>query len=388
MGAPFLLGVNYWPRDRAMAMWRGGIDTARVFADLGEISALGLRLVRFFLFWEDFQPSPETINPRAISDLVAIADEAERRGLLLMPTFFVGHMSGVNFLPAWARRGTQLVGPFPHLFRRLPALPEELGDVYGEESLLAAQERQARAVAGALRGKRAIYAYDLGNEPSLCRAPETPGRARGWTARLRAALLAGDPAARVTVGTFQGDVEHDTGFWPSALRPVTEFLSVHGYPSYAHWAGKRLDPEVLPFLVHLTRALAGGGEAMVAEFGAPYYAPHGFSDGEMADFLSATLPKIWASGSTGALLWNFSDYDPALAPTPPFDQAPHELCFGLLRADGTRKPSAEVVREFASTPRENVTRAPALVVEETEYYRASWQNLCRLYEAYRDGGAR
>src|SRR5262245_13250412 len=121
MSQPFLLGVNYWPRDRAMAMWRGGIDKARVFADLAEIRSLGLDLVRLFLFWEDFQPSEKEISSRAVADLAAIADEAERLSLRLMPTFFVGHMSGVNFLPSWARRaGAPLVGPFASLFRRLP----------------------------------------------------------------------------------------------------------------------------------------------------------------------------------------------------------------------------------------------------------------------------
>jgi endo-1,4-beta-mannosidase len=383
METPFLLGVNYWPRDRAMAMWKGGIDRVRVFEDLGEMQSLGLRLVRFFLFWEDVQPSPHEISAQALSDVVAIAEEAERRRLLLMPTFFVGHMSGVNFLPAWTRSGTELVGPFPHLFRRLPALDQELGDVYAEEGLLAAQERQIAAVVGALRGQRAVYAYDLGNEPSLCRAPKTPERAQAWASRLGGAIRRADPEARYTVGTFQGDVEHDTGFWPSALLASSDFLSVHGYPSYAHWAGKVLDPEVLPFLVHLARALAKGGEAMVAEFGAPYYAPHGFSEEEMGSFLSSTLPKMWEAGATGALYWNFSDYAPSLAGTPPFDLAPHELSFGLLRADGTRKPSAEVFRSFAGEGRAVAAVAPAFAVEESRYYRDAWANLCALYARYK-----
>src|SRR5262245_59278844 len=121
MSRPFLLGVNYWPRDRAMSMWRGGLDRKRVAEDFGEIRDLGLKVVRFFLFWEDFQPSAEEISRAALADLGAVVEEAERLGLLLMPTFFVGHMSGVNFLPAWTRRHKEpLVGPFPGLFRRLP----------------------------------------------------------------------------------------------------------------------------------------------------------------------------------------------------------------------------------------------------------------------------
>jgi endo-1,4-beta-mannosidase len=384
MRRPFLLGVNYWPRDRAMAMWRGGIDRRRVFEDLAEIRDLGLDVVRLFLFWQDFQPTEGTISERALADLVAVTEEAGRLSLQLMPTFFVGHMSGVNFLPSWARRpGAALVGPFAHLFRRLPE-GDEIGDVYAEPALLAAQLEQAVAVVKALKSHhRAIYAYDLGNEPSLVYAPKTPERALSWSETLAGALRGEDPSAKVTVGTFQGDLEHDTGFWPSALKRSTDLLSVHGYPSYAPWTGKTLDPDCLPFLVHLTRALAGGGEALAGEFGAPY-APHGFTEDEIGAFLAATLPKIRAAGALGAFVWNFSDYEPPLAPTPPFDKAPHEMAFGILRADGTRKPAALALKEFAARRPEVVSREPALEVSEAEFYRDPYRNLTALYQRYKE----
>jgi endo-1,4-beta-mannosidase len=384
MTRPFHLGVNYWPRDKAMQMWRGGIDTSRVFDDLSQIRDLGLSLIRFFLFWEDFQPIPQTISPRALDDLQRIADHASTLGLQLMPTFFVGHMSGVNFLPLWTRRPKEAtVGPFPHLFRRLPE-GDELGDLYGEPTLINAQKLLVSTVAARLKGHKSIYAFDLGNEPSLIRAPLTAARTKAWTSTLRAAIHHEDPHQKITVGTFQGDVEHDTGFWPSALRDCTDFLSVHGYPSYAVWADKALHADCLPFLVHLTRALAKGGDAMVAEFGAPY-APRGFTEEEIAGYLEAALPLIQEAGSTGALVWNYSDYLPALAPTPPFDKAPHELAFGIVRSDGSLKPSAKVLADFAKHQPQVVERAPAFSVEEATYYQSPWANITALYARYRAG---
>jgi endo-1,4-beta-mannosidase len=381
MTRPFLLGVNYWPRDKAMQMWRGGIDTARVFDDLAQIRDLGLSLIRFFLFWEDFQPTPESVSERALEDLRKIADKAEALGLQLMPTFFVGHMSGVNFLPLWTRRPKETtVGPFPHLFRRLPE-GDELGDIFEEPTLLEAQKLLIKTVAASLKGHRAIYCYDFGNEPSLIRAPLTPERTKAWAGALRAALLGADEHAKLTVGTFQGDLEHNTGFWPSALRECSDFLSVHGYPSYAVWAGKTLRPDCLPFLVHLTRALSKGGDAMVSEFGAPY-APRGFTEKEIADYLEAALPKIQEAGSTGALVWNYSDYIPSLTNTPPFDKAAHELAFGIVRNDGSLKPSAKVLAEFAKTNPQVVDCQPALTLEEAEYYKSPWANITELYQKY------
>ena len=38
--------------------------------------------------------------------LVDVADVAADAGLSLVPTLFTGHMSGVNWIPAWALGGT------------------------------------------------------------------------------------------------------------------------------------------------------------------------------------------------------------------------------------------------------------------------------------------
>ncbi len=38
--------------------------------------------------------------------LVTVADLAGRAGLAVVPTLFTGHMSGVNWVPAWALGGS------------------------------------------------------------------------------------------------------------------------------------------------------------------------------------------------------------------------------------------------------------------------------------------
>ena len=38
--------------------------------------------------------------------VVAVADLASALGLALVPTLFTGHMSGVNWIPAWALGGS------------------------------------------------------------------------------------------------------------------------------------------------------------------------------------------------------------------------------------------------------------------------------------------
>ena len=87
----FLLGLNYWPARTFTRMW-AEFDARRIDRDFEAIAGLGLRLVRLFLFWADFQPEPDRIDPRQLANLDAVFASAERHGLLLMPTLFVGHI--------------------------------------------------------------------------------------------------------------------------------------------------------------------------------------------------------------------------------------------------------------------------------------------------------
>ena len=54
-GQPFLVGINYWPRRKAMYWWKD-FERDEVAEEFDVIAGLGLRLVRIFLLWEDFSP--------------------------------------------------------------------------------------------------------------------------------------------------------------------------------------------------------------------------------------------------------------------------------------------------------------------------------------------
>jgi hypothetical protein len=85
--------------------WWSRFDRGEVAADFERIAASGLDSVRVFLTWEDFQPSPETVDREMLGRLVAVADLGAELGLALIPTLFTGHMSAVNWIPAWAFGG-------------------------------------------------------------------------------------------------------------------------------------------------------------------------------------------------------------------------------------------------------------------------------------------
>lgn len=91
-GQPFVLGVNYWPRSTAMGMWKGELRVAEIAEDFRQMRELHLSLVRIFLLWEDFQPTPTTVA--CLDKLAVVADLAVAAGLRLDVTLFTGHMSG------------------------------------------------------------------------------------------------------------------------------------------------------------------------------------------------------------------------------------------------------------------------------------------------------
>eukprot|EP00211_Chloroparvula_japonica_P010227 CAMPEP_0119126664 /NCGR_PEP_ID=MMETSP1310-20130426/5502_1 /TAXON_ID=464262 /ORGANISM="Genus nov. species nov., Strain RCC2339" /LENGTH=100 /DNA_ID=CAMNT_0007116835 /DNA_START=137 /DNA_END=435 /DNA_ORIENTATION=+ len=95
----FLLGVNYWPRKKAMTWWNH-FDVKEVENDFQTIQDLGLSLVRIFLLWESFQPeSPDRVAAKAVEHVCTVANAAAKYGLKLDVTFFTGHMSGPNWCP-------------------------------------------------------------------------------------------------------------------------------------------------------------------------------------------------------------------------------------------------------------------------------------------------
>ena len=64
----FSVGINYWPRRSAMAMWHR-FDAGEIREDFARIAGLGLDAVRFFLRWADFQPGPGPLDPLMLERL-------------------------------------------------------------------------------------------------------------------------------------------------------------------------------------------------------------------------------------------------------------------------------------------------------------------------------
>ena len=337
--------------------WWADFDEDELTTDFARIAGCGLDSVRVFLTWEDFQPSPNRVDRTMVDKLVVVADVAGKAGLDLIPTLFTGHMSGVNWIPRWA-----LGGPEGDARFRVVAggEPVELGlrNWFTDSSVREAQALLAAEAAAALRGHRALWAWDLGNENSNCVIPPHTEAARTWLVQLTAAIRGSDDQALVTVGLHMEDLEEDRRLGPREVAGGCDFLSMHGYPIYASWADGPLDEHLLPFLARVTRWLGNGRDVLFSEFGLPTRrprpAPHDprlVDEDAAAAYTASSLEALRDAGCLGAMLWCYSDYHRDRWSRPPLDLAPHERSFGLWRSDGSPKPAVAAVAAFAGTAR-------------------------------------
>jgi endo-1,4-beta-mannosidase len=392
----FRLGINYWPRNSAMAWWHR-FDQREVERDFARIRAASLDSVRIFLLWEDFQPAPDQLSERSLARLVTVADIAAANRLSLALTLFTGHMSGINWIPEWALDQGVSDARFPvvsgGVMSRRP-----LKNWYTDETIIRAQALLAREVAAALRHHPALWFWDLGNENSNCVIPPTREAGRSWLKRITDALRSVDFNHPITVGLHQEDLERDNRLGPAEAARACDFLCMHGYPMYLNWANGPADEQVLPFLGLITRWL-GQKDVLFAEFGAPAVAPGRtdalaraqasgipiLSEDEGAQFTRRALAALQRFGFMGAMLWCYGDYAPALWDEPPFNVAAHEPFFGLWRTDGSPKPAIAEVTHIAGTARREPEQDYDWIdIERDHYYHDPKEHLRRLYRRFRD----
>jgi len=266
IGQPFRVGVNYWPRRKAMAWWKD-FDRVEVADEFDVIAGLGMSLVRIFLLWEDFQPLPTAVAESALADLETVCDLAAERGLGLDVTFFTGHMSGPNWAPGWLLGGSEPVPDARQVVSGADADAGSYRNPFVDAEAIEAAGLLLRAVVSRLRDHAGIWAWNLGNEPDLFARPPDAHAGPAWARRMFATIRELDDQHHVTIGLHADSLSEDNGLRVDRLFAGADMAVMHAYPIYANFGAAALDADTVPFATALTAALSGK-PTMMEEFGA------------------------------------------------------------------------------------------------------------------------
>ncbi len=362
------IGVNYWPRRTAVEMWTRW-DPEGIAQDLREMRALGLNTVRFFLRTADFADAEAKLRPEALEKLDTFLALCREQGLMTLPTFFVGHMSGMNFPIPW----------------------EKGRDFYTNPEVVARSQHFVREIASRYRDQEAILGWLLSNEITHHAGRRETHILASWMRALRDAIRQVDPQRPMAAGDGADDLKgNGLGYPEGALSDIAELARVQDFISLHIYFD---DNDTLRFShtpAGLVRLCDVGVPVLVEEFGRSTGL---VAEEDQAAYFRLLLFSTWAAGAAGHLAWCWSDFP--TADLPPYTHHPHELFFGITRADGSEKPAAGEMRRFArlltqvdATRWTSTAPQAAILVPTTFYVNYPFRNVDRprllktLLEAY------
>lgn len=343
----FVVGCNYWASHAGAAMWRDWQPNV-VARELERLAGAGLRVLRVFPLWPDFQPLtqlgtgfgpvefrhgeaalPDDEAGRAGVSTVAMqrfrvfADLAERQGLKLIVGLITGWMSGRLFTPPAFTGRNMLTDPAALLW----------------------QTRFARHFVRSFREHPAILAWDLGNECN-CMGPATREQAWVWTSAITNAIRAEDNSRPIVSGMHSLSPAPNAAWRIQDQGELTDVLTTHPYPYFTPYCDQ--DPvNTMRTILHSTAesrlyADIGNRPCLIEEIGT--LGPMVADERTAGDFIRAVLFSAWAHDCHGLLWWCAFDF--GHLSEAPYDWDAYERELGLFRLDGTPRPVLAEMSQF------------------------------------------
>lgn len=347
----FQLGCNYWASHAGIYMWRNW-DKQVVKQDMQRLQKSGVRVLRVFPLWSDFQPltlaknngfheylhgdqplnrnTPEGaagVDPVMIQRFEEFLLLAKQYDMELIVPLLTGWMSGRMFFP--------------------PAF-EDRNPITDYETIKW-ELRFVRYFVDRFKHFDHIIAWEAGNETNVMSFADEgwkQGNYYVWLSNIAGAIRSADPSRPVIAGIHGLTVHGDLGITISEVGEICDVLTVHPYAAfvphcdvdgydtmrsklhattesmmYSHISGK---PCLCEEIGHLSNSL--GCEEISAQY------------------LRANLYALWAHGFPGLLWW--CAFDQEQLTYAPYDWCACEQELGLLRSDGTPKAMSEEMLAF------------------------------------------
>jgi endo-1,4-beta-mannosidase len=392
----FILGINYWPQKTAMFMWRQ-FDRSSIKEDVATIRELGFSCLRIFPLWEHFQPTPKIVPPVMLDQLVEVLEMAGDRNLKVMVTLFTGHMNGLNWLPPWMLLASTERSQYK-VFSMDKVRTNKIMNQYADSEIMEAQIFFLRELTNAVSGHPALYAWNLGNEPSLWSIPPDDFAAELWLQAMTETLKEKDDTIPITLGLHVNDLTESGGLKPKLVAQYLDYLTIHLPPRRLPWATDSPDAVLPPFLGCIVGWL-GNLPVIVQDFGMatepvfPRADSRNFERGadlvlvseeDSAHITAEVLTRLRRFKMMGGFWKTYGDYHPSIWDWPPLDTRVSERFCGLMRSDGSPKLAASVLASRPTGPEEDEVSVEWIDLPEEDYYRNPRQQLGRLYRRFRE----
>ena len=341
----FILGCNYWASNAGIEMWRQ-FNAKAIKNDLKILSQHGVKYLRVFPLWRDFQPVRPNFGGQGQVTEYVMDDGNYPENDCFLDEDMLGHFS--EFLNICDAYGIKLiVGLITGWMSGGLFIPSAL---YGKNILtdpiaLYFEQLFIKGFVERFKHRQTIYAWDLGNECNCAGAVNDRFSAASWTALISNAIHAADPNRPVVSGMHGLTLDGNWRIQDQAR--FTDILTTHPYPL---WCEHTTIDETLSFrtTMHATSqtkwyADIGQKPCLAEEIGT--MGPMVCSDEKAADFLRLNMFSLWANGASGVMWW--CNHDQNLLNSFPYTIKAIERELGLINNENKPKPVLNEIKRFS-----------------------------------------
>lgn len=342
----FILGCNYWASNAGADMWRF-FDIDVIKKDIEVLADCGIRYMRVFPNWRDFQPVAPVMrdggvvvdyclegdrprqNPYYLDEeKLGFFDEflkvCEKHGIKIIVGLITGWMSGRLYVPSAMYGKNVITDPTAQYFEQL----------------------FIKGFIERFKDNATIYAWDLGNE---CNSMGVADRinAANWTAMMGNAIKAADPTREIISGMHMLGVDRgERNWWITDQAMYTDMLTTHPYP---YWSEHTSVDDVMSIraTMHATAETKMYGEignkpCMTEETGT--MGPMICSNENSANFMRLNLFSLWSNDATGLMWW--CAHEQTMLTAHPYSENMVEVELGMLDKDRNPKPAIMEMKKF------------------------------------------
>ena len=341
----FIIGCNYWASNAGAEMWKN-FDINVIDEDLKILSENGVKCLRVFPNWRDFQPVIPDIgargnitgyslqNGRKLDNDFYIdeqmkerfsefLDVCEKYGLSVIVGIVTGWMSGALFVP-------------PALYGK---------NIISDPLALYFQQLFIKGFVGNFKDRKIIKMWDLGNECNCMADVSSRWEAANWTATVSNAIRSADPSRAIVSGMHGLGIDGPWTIEDQAM--FTDMLTTHPYP---FWCDHTTIDGILAFrtTVHATAQSKfysdiGGKPCFAEEIGT--MGPMVCQEEKAADFFKINMLSLWANGAKGIMWW--CAFDQTKLDIYPYTEQMVERELGMVDNNRNPKPVLKEMKKLS-----------------------------------------